>query len=107
MADEPKVPSKGGDESFEEPVDRRTKLDRRRGARRQEREPVAEDRRQSGDRRKGSRRAARSMNQYDLKPEVLEFIQAINGFKQRTGRAFPSWSDVLAILKSLGYEKPD
>lgn len=107
MTDDSKTPPPGGEESMSEPVDRRTRHDRRRGQRRQRRESVPEDRRKGGDRRQGPRRAARSMNQYDMEPDVLEFIQAINGFKQRTGRAFPSWSDVLTILKSLGYEKRD
>ena len=34
-----------------------------------------------------------------------EFIRAINRFKERTGRAFPTWSEVLQILRDLGYEK--
>ena len=37
--------------------------------------------------------------------ETLEFIQAIDRFKRRTQKAFPTWSEVLAILKSLGYRK--
>jgi hypothetical protein len=37
--------------------------------------------------------------------ETLDFIQAIERFKVERGRAFPSWTDVLLILKSLGYEK--
>jgi hypothetical protein len=37
--------------------------------------------------------------------EAMDFIQAIERFKADRGRAFPSWSDVLGVLKSLGYEK--
>ena len=37
--------------------------------------------------------------------EALDFIQAIERFKADRGRAFPSWSDVLGVLKNLGYEK--
>jgi hypothetical protein len=37
--------------------------------------------------------------------EALEFIQAIDRFKRKTQRAFPSWSEVLKILKTLGYRK--
>lgn len=107
VADESKPPSDVPAKPLAEPVERRTRHDRRMGERRREQRPVAEERRSGRDRRKGPRRAARSINQYDLEPDVLEFIQAINAHKARTGRAFPSWSDVLAILKSLGYEKRD
>ena len=37
--------------------------------------------------------------------EELEFIQAIEAFKSETGQLFPSWSEVLQVLKSLGYTK--
>ena len=37
--------------------------------------------------------------------EVLEFIAAIDAYKRGQGRPFPSWSEVLGILKQLGYEK--
>jgi uncharacterized protein (UPF0335 family) len=37
--------------------------------------------------------------------ETLDFIQAIERFKSERNRAFPSWTDVLQVLKGLGYEK--
>jgi hypothetical protein len=37
--------------------------------------------------------------------ETLDFIQAIERFKAERNRAFPSWTDVLNVLKGLGYEK--
>jgi hypothetical protein len=36
----------------------------------------------------------------------LEFGEAIQDYKQKSGRMFPTWSEVLEVLKSLGYEKP-
>jgi hypothetical protein len=36
----------------------------------------------------------------------LEFIQAMHAYKQRSGRMFPTWSEVLEVLKDLGYRKP-
>lgn len=86
-------------------MDRRTSSDRRRGDRRTREAPVPEERREGADRRKGPRRGKRSINQYDLEAETLEFINAINTFKASSGRAFPTWSEVLGILKDLGYEK--
>jgi hypothetical protein len=35
----------------------------------------------------------------------LEFMQAMQDYKQRSGRMFPTWSEVLEVLKSLGYQK--
>lgn len=84
--------------------DRRTASDRRREERRQAQQPVPQERRTGSDRRVGPRRK-RSINQYDMDADVLEFINAINRFKQSSGRAFPTWSEVLGILRDLGYEK--
>ncbi len=36
----------------------------------------------------------------------LEFMLAMNEYKQKSGRLFPTWSEVLEVLLSLGYEKP-
>src|SRR5215469_16179421 len=35
----------------------------------------------------------------------LEFMQAIQDYKQRSGRTFPNWSEVLAVVRALGYSK--
>jgi hypothetical protein len=35
----------------------------------------------------------------------MEFIQAMHEYKQKSGRMFPTWSEVLEVLRSLGYEK--
>ncbi|MFH0946118.1 MAG: hypothetical protein V2A76_13040 [Planctomycetota bacterium] len=37
--------------------------------------------------------------------ETLEFLKAIDLFKRTTGKNFPSWTDVLEIIRSLGYRK--
>ena len=86
-------------------MDERASSDRRRGARRKKDVPVDEERRSGQDRRSGKPRRKRAMNQYDMEADVLEFVNAINQFKQRAGKAFPTWSEVLEILKDLGYEK--
>jgi hypothetical protein len=91
----------------EPPMDRRSARDRRQGDRRVANRPVSVERRTSPERREGPRRAKRSMNRYDMEEDVLEFINAINRFKASSGRAFPTWSEVLGILRGLGYEKRD
>ena len=35
----------------------------------------------------------------------MEFMLAMNDYKRRSGRMFPTWSEVLEVLRSLGYEK--
>ena len=87
------------------PADRRSERDRRHGDRRLRDEPVAVERRSGVDRRQGERRGPRNINAYDLGADELELINAINAHKQRTGRAFPTWSEVLRIVRALGYEK--
>lgn len=37
--------------------------------------------------------------------EELEFIQALDEYKRKHERPFPSWSEVLHVLKNLGYSK--
>lgn len=85
-------------------VDLRSASDRRKAERRQSERPVDVERRSGKERRTGPRRK-RSMNQYDMSEDVLEFINAINHFKSMSGRSFPTWSEVLEILRGLGYEK--
>jgi hypothetical protein len=41
----------------------------------------------------------------EINADVLEFIEAIDRFKKEHGRPFPSWSEVLHIVRSLGYHK--
>ncbi len=38
--------------------------------------------------------------------DVLEFIAAIDRFKQQHSRPFPSWSEVLMVVRELGYRRP-
>lgn len=35
-----------------------------------------------------------------------EFLRAVAAYKARTGRQFPSLTELLAVLKGLGYSKP-
>jgi hypothetical protein len=35
----------------------------------------------------------------------LEFMRAIEEYKRRSGRLFPTWSEVLEVVRSLGYQK--
>lgn len=41
----------------------------------------------------------------DYTAEEVEFLQAIERFKREKRRPFPTWSEALAVLRSLGYRK--
>jgi hypothetical protein len=38
-------------------------------------------------------------------PAELEVMLAIEEYKKRSGRLFPTWSEILEVIKSLGYTK--
>jgi hypothetical protein len=68
-------------------VDRRIGLDRRRGP---------------GRRRSDDRRAA---EEGEMTEEQFEFLMAINEYKRVNKRPFPTWTEVLDVMKALGYRK--
>lgn len=41
----------------------------------------------------------------DYSTEELEFLNAMQAYKTSSGRMFPTWSEVLEVLKGLGYER--
>ena len=68
-------------------VDRRVGLDRRRGP---------------GRRRTEERRSA---EEGEMTEEQFEFLLAITEYKRVNNRPFPTWSEVLDVMKALGYRK--
>ena len=68
-------------------VDRRVGLDRRRGP---------------GRRRSEDRKAA---EEGEMTDEQFDFIMAVNEYKRVNKRPFPSWTEVLDIIRALGYRK--
>ena len=53
----------------------------------------------------------RSPKEPEPDPELLElertqFLRAIDRYKRKTGKTFPSWSEVLDVLRSLGWMSP-
>ena len=68
-------------------VDRRSGFDRRRGP---------------GHRRTEERRAA---EEGEMTDEQFEFLMAIDQYKRANQRPFPTWTEVLEIVKALGYRK--
>lgn len=39
--------------------------------------------------------------------QIGRFVEARQAFRKETGRLFPSWSEVFAILRELGYARPE
>jgi hypothetical protein len=76
-----------GPERRQSPVDRRSGLDRRRGP---------------GRRRSDARRDA---EEGELNQEQFDFVMAMDEYKRANKRPFPSWTEVLEVIKYLGYRK--
>lgn len=41
----------------------------------------------------------------ELTPDVVEFALAMDRFRRKTGRRYPTCGEILGVLKSLGYER--
>jgi hypothetical protein len=63
--------------------------------------------------RKRARKAAKTAHENNRNPirpdemsgDLVEFITAIDSYKRIHERPFPSWSEVLEIVKALGYSR--
>jgi hypothetical protein len=63
----------------------------------------ANDARQASQRR---RFVDPTTSERDYSAAEQEFMQAMQAYKQSSGRTFPTWSEALEVLTNLGYEKP-
>jgi hypothetical protein len=89
-------------------IDRRETCDRRSVVeRRVQGLPVPVERRTLERRVKVSRRRQIDPTtcERDYTPDEIEFMSAMDEYKRRNGRMFPTCSEVLEVIKSLGYEK--
>ena len=68
-------------------IERRSGFDRRRGP---------------GHRRSPERRAA---EEGEMTAEQFEFLMAIDQYKRANQRPFPTWTEVLEVIKAIGYRK--
>lgn len=82
--------------------------DRRGNERRKRQIPVAVDRRTGKDRRdQGERRRQIDPTtcERDYNDEEIGFMKAMDQYKRDNRRPFPTWSEVLEVLRALGYRK--
>jgi hypothetical protein len=42
----------------------------------------------------------------DYTNDEIEFMQALENYKKSSGRKFPTCSEILEVIRSLGYQKP-
>ena len=68
-------------------VDRRLWLDRRRGPGRR----LTDER--------------KSAEEGQMSDEQFEFLMAIDEYKRKNTRPFPTWTEVLEVIKALGYRR--
>jgi hypothetical protein len=62
------------------------------------------DRRQQGERR---RQVDPTTCEKDYSDEEIVFMKAMDQYKRANRRPFPTWSEVLEVLRSLGYRKTE
>jgi hypothetical protein len=41
----------------------------------------------------------------DYTADEIEFMRAMDEYKRKAGRQFPTWSEVLEVVKSMGYKR--
>lgn len=96
MPEQPKEKNKNTEDSIKKRrssdrrqcmIDRRSGWDRRRGP---------------GHRRTEERRAA---EEGEMTDEQFDFLMAIDQYKRANQRPFPTWTEVLEVIKALGYRK--
>jgi hypothetical protein len=86
--DKENIPEYSGDEDRRNNVvDRRLGLDRRRGPGRR----LSEER--------------KSAEQGQMSDEQFEFLLAIDEYKRKNSKRFPTWTEVFEVIKAMGYRK--
>ena len=94
VANKKNQPLKAGD--CEVTLDRRTQADRRE----EEASPVKMDRRDKVQRR---RQIDPTTCERDYSIQEVEFMNAMDHYKRTSGRMFPTCSEVLEVIRGLGY----
>jgi hypothetical protein len=115
QAQTPQISPAPSDDSPERSVvDRRAGLDRRQKTR-AESGYTGPERRSAGDRRTGLERRRgpgvrrsddrRLAEEGEMTGEQFEFVMAIETYKKVNKRMFPTWTEVLEVMRQLGYRK--
>jgi len=86
-------------------IERRRKTERRNEDRRKDSKPVVVDRRTQERRVKVQRRRQIDPTtcERDYSDEEILFMQALEAYKRASGRMFPTCSEILEVVRGLGY----
>ena len=76
-------------------------IDRRGKDRRQKNTPVASERRKTPRRRQIDPTTC----ERDYSQDEIEFMHALDEYKRKNGRMFPTCSEILEVIRDLGYVK--
>ena len=102
----PDNPTPDNDPLEDSVIDRRSGLDRRKV---KERLGDSDTDHASLDRRRGPGRRrtdfAKAAEEGEMTNEQFLFLVCIDEFKRANSKAFPSWTDVLEVIRLLGYRK--
>lgn len=77
-------------------------IERRGKERRQQNVPVAVERRKAPRRRQIDPTTC----ERDYTQDEIEFMHALDEYKRKSGRMFPTCSEILEVIRDLGYVKP-
>lgn len=87
-------------------------LERRRGSRRtveaddaQVRALIAQEKKKNKTQRR--RQIDPTTCERDYSGDEVEFMQAMDAYKRKNGRMFPTCSEILEVIRDLGYSRPD
>ncbi len=88
-------------------------VDRRRGSRRtttevdeaQVRAMIAKEKKSAKTQRR--RQIDPTTCERDYSNDEVEFMQALDAYKRKNGRMFPTCSEILEVMRELGYSRPD
>jgi len=88
-------------------MDARSHKERRQDDRRQKELPIEAEHRTTERRAKVNRRRQIDPTtcERDYSPDEIEFMGALDDYKRRSGRMFPTCSEILEVIRALGYEK--
>src|SRR5689334_20553501 len=100
------VPNMAKNQQAQIELERRTKKERRNSEdRRKENAPVAVERRKVERREKVQRRRQIDPTtcEREYNDEEIQFMQALEAYKRANGRMFPTCSEILEVVRGLGY----
>jgi hypothetical protein len=89
-------------------------IERRYGDRRSSDRRIADDLSFPGEERRIMPRRAKVERRRQIDPttcerdyseDEIEFMRAMDEYKRKSGRMFPTWSEVLEVVRSLGYAR--